>query len=64
MPVEEVVQEHKAKLHGHLEPPRKHLVVMQKIKAKEERRMTVVKSQIVRVGNCGLPVWAANTFSG
>lgn len=42
MPVEEVVQEHKAKLHGHLEPPRKHLGIMQKIKAKEERRMTVV----------------------
>ncbi|XP_058512142.1 E3 ubiquitin-protein ligase TRIM41 [Ochotona princeps] len=46
VPLEEVVQEYKAKLQGHLEPLRKHLEVVQKMKAKEERRMTELKSQM------------------
>nr|XP_017200131.1 E3 ubiquitin-protein ligase TRIM41 isoform X2 [Oryctolagus cuniculus] len=43
VPLEEVVQEYKAKLQGHLEPLRKHLEVVQKMKAKEERRVTELK---------------------
>ena len=32
-----------AKLQGHVEPLRKHLEVVQKMKAKEERRMSELK---------------------
>nr|XP_028705862.1 E3 ubiquitin-protein ligase TRIM41 isoform X4 [Macaca mulatta] len=46
VPLEEVVQEYKAKLQGHVEPLRKHLEAVQKMKAKEERRMTELKSQM------------------
>ncbi|XP_006898197.1 PREDICTED: E3 ubiquitin-protein ligase TRIM41 [Elephantulus edwardii] len=46
VPLEEVVQEYKAKLQGHLEPLRKHLESVQKMKAKEERRVTELKSQM------------------
>ncbi|KAM9253248.1 E3 ubiquitin-protein ligase TRIM41 isoform 2-T2 [Dugong dugon] len=46
VPLEEVVQEYKAKLQGHLEPLRKHLEAVQKMKAKEERRVTELKSQM------------------
>lgn len=40
-----------AKLQGHVEPLRKHLEAVQKMKAKEERRVTELK-----VGEC--PRWA------
>ncbi|XP_031305308.1 E3 ubiquitin-protein ligase TRIM41 isoform X5 [Camelus dromedarius] len=43
VPLEEVVQEYKAKLQGHVEPLRKHLEAVQKMKAKEERRVTELK---------------------
>ncbi|XP_036702917.1 E3 ubiquitin-protein ligase TRIM41 isoform X2 [Balaenoptera musculus] len=46
VPLEEVVQEYKAKLQGHVEPLRKHLEAVQKMKAKEERRVTELKSQM------------------
>ncbi|XP_051852015.1 E3 ubiquitin-protein ligase TRIM41 isoform X2 [Sminthopsis crassicaudata] len=46
VPLEEVVQEYKAKLQGHVEPLRKHLEAVQKLKAKEERRVTELKSQM------------------
>uniref|UniRef100_G3TZ94 E3 ubiquitin-protein ligase TRIM41 n=1 Tax=Loxodonta africana TaxID=9785 RepID=G3TZ94_LOXAF len=46
VPLEEVVQEYKAKLQGHLEPLKKHLEAVQKMKAKEERRVTELKSQM------------------
>ncbi|XP_060053352.1 E3 ubiquitin-protein ligase TRIM41 isoform X2 [Erinaceus europaeus] len=46
VPLEEVVQEYKAKLQGHVEPLKKHLEVIQKIKAKEERRVTELKNQM------------------
>ncbi|KAF3815855.1 hypothetical protein GH733_015975 [Mirounga leonina] len=36
----------KAKLQGHVEPLRKHLEAVQKMKAKEERRVTELKSQM------------------
>ncbi|XP_059949733.1 E3 ubiquitin-protein ligase TRIM41 isoform X5 [Mesoplodon densirostris] len=43
VPLEEVVQEYKAKLQGHVETLRKHLEAVQKMKAKEERRVTELK---------------------
>ncbi|ELK27899.1 E3 ubiquitin-protein ligase TRIM41 [Myotis davidii] len=46
VPLEEVVEEYKAKLQGHVEPLRKHLEAVQKMKAKEERRVTELKSQM------------------
>ncbi|XP_036159989.1 E3 ubiquitin-protein ligase TRIM41-like [Myotis myotis] len=46
VPLEEVVQEYKAKLQGHVEPLRKHLEAVQKMKAKEERRVTEMKKQM------------------
>ncbi|XP_028383001.1 E3 ubiquitin-protein ligase TRIM41 isoform X2 [Phyllostomus discolor] len=46
VPLEEVVQEYKAKLQGHVEPLRKQLEAVQKMKAKEERRVTELKSQM------------------
>ncbi|XP_059949731.1 E3 ubiquitin-protein ligase TRIM41 isoform X3 [Mesoplodon densirostris] len=46
VPLEEVVQEYKAKLQGHVETLRKHLEAVQKMKAKEERRVTELKSQM------------------
>uniref|UniRef100_G1PSI4 E3 ubiquitin-protein ligase TRIM41 n=1 Tax=Myotis lucifugus TaxID=59463 RepID=G1PSI4_MYOLU len=46
VPLEEVVQEYKAKLQGHVEPLRKHLEAVQKMRAKEERRVTELKSQM------------------
>ncbi|XP_045140532.1 E3 ubiquitin-protein ligase TRIM41 isoform X3 [Echinops telfairi] len=46
VPLEEVVQEYKAKLQGHVEPLRKHLEAVQKMKAKEERRVTELTSQM------------------
>ncbi|KAM7338767.1 hypothetical protein ACRRTK_002251 [Alexandromys fortis] len=42
VPLEEVVQEYKAKLQGHVEPLRKHLEAVQK----EERRTSELKSQM------------------
>ncbi|XP_066128497.1 E3 ubiquitin-protein ligase TRIM41 isoform X2 [Saccopteryx bilineata] len=46
VPLEEVVQEYKAKLQRHVEPLRKHLEAVQKMKAKEERRVTELKNQM------------------
>ncbi|XP_059535249.1 E3 ubiquitin-protein ligase TRIM41-like isoform X2 [Myotis daubentonii] len=46
VPLEEVVQEYKAKLQVHVEPLRKHLEAVQKMKAKEERRVTELKIQM------------------
>uniref|UniRef100_G1PW96 Tripartite motif containing 41 n=1 Tax=Myotis lucifugus TaxID=59463 RepID=G1PW96_MYOLU len=44
--LEEVVQEYQAKLQGHVEPLRKHLEMVQKLKAKEERRVAKLNSQM------------------
>ncbi|XP_006761512.1 PREDICTED: E3 ubiquitin-protein ligase TRIM41 isoform X2 [Myotis davidii] len=46
VPLEEVVQEYKAKLQGHVKPLRKHLKAVQKMKAKEERRVLELNSQM------------------
>lgn len=54
-----------AKLQGHVEPLRKHLEAVQKMKAKEERRVTELKvgecpgqaltGSVVRAGKMGCP---------
>lgn len=54
-----------AKLQGHVEPLRKHLEAVQKMKAKEERRVTELKvgdvldrltGSVVRAGRMGCPL--------